>query len=90
MESSKLLITYTWLCKAHMLRQGEQERRCSSIAAGDDVWSWSALCVANCVSAAVSMWPFAVEATVMLIMITSLEEYYNWAQGILTSSLGEF
>lgn len=50
---------------------------------------WLALCVVNCVSAAVSMWPFAVEATVMLIVITSLVEHYNCVQGILTSPLGE-
>lgn len=46
---------------------------------------WLALCVVSCVSAAVSMWPL----TVMLIMITSLVEHYNCAQGILTSPLGE-
>lgn len=46
---------------------------------------WLALCVVSYASATASMWPL----TVMLIMITSLAEHFNRAEGILTSPLGE-
>lgn len=46
---------------------------------------WLAQRVVSYVSAAASMWPL----TVMLIVITSLVEHFNRAEGILTSPLGE-
>lgn len=82
MENSKLPpgygISYTSHCKDHKPRHGEQGRKCSNISIGDEV------CIRVGLLAA-SVWPLKV----MLIIITSLVEHPDCAQGILTSPLGE-